>query len=208
MASWLFASHEARWRLCVDQFATAGMDLPAWPASLVQPLLKGLRAERQGCFLTAGWAGQRSWSGRMEHWLQEPGIPRAWMGMYRQDGEALVEAVWVTPRIGLFMRHRQGAGLKRSQAGEKVRAAYHCAGQLMCRAERLDACQRWPVGLRLMLVDDDLDLARWGWLQSGGQPVADPRSDIRVMRASNAACTEVLAVLEKLADPTTDTLVS
>ena len=93
-------------------------------------------------------------------------------------------------------------------AGDKVRAAYHCAGQLMCRAERLDACQRWPVGLRLMLVDDDLDLARWGWLQSGGQPVADPRSDIRVMRASNAACTEVLSALDKLADPTTDTLVS
>lgn len=206
MPTWPFASHDADWRLCIEQFAQAGLAVPAWPESLVEPLLTGLRAERQGCFLTAGWAGQRAWSGRMDHWLREPEIARAWMGLYQQDGESIAEAVWVTPRIGLFMRHRRDGGPQRSSAGEKAEVAYRWAGQLMSRAEQLDADQRWPVGLRLMLVEDELDLARWGWLPSEGQLVADPRSDIRVMRASNAACIEVLSVLDKLSDPLADIL--
>ncbi len=208
MPHWLFGSHEALWRTCAAQFARQGVVLPEWPACLVRPLLTGLRIDGPGCYYTAGWGSRRSWAGRIDHWVQEPDVPRAWLGNHQLEGEPVVEAAMVTPRMGLFMRHRLSDGPQDLSCDHRVQDAYRLAGRLLSEAEQLAEQSRWPTGLRLMLVDDDLDLARWGWLQGASLLVEDPLPDVRVMRASHAASLEVLSVLDKLADPMTDSLIS
>lgn len=198
---WLFGSQTATWHTCAAQFARQGLVLPEWPECLSVPFRSRLLADGPGCFATPGWGSHRSWAGRLDHWVRNPEVARLWLGIYPHEGESLAEVVMVTPRLGVFMRHRQADRSVESASGQGVQRACHLAGRLLAESEQLAAQDRWPTGLRLMLVDDHLDLLRWGWLQDASLLEEDPAPPVRVMRASHSAYQEVLSALGKLASP-------
>lgn len=201
MPSWLFGSQTPTWHTCAAQFARQGVMLPEWPECLAGPFRMKLQADGPGCFATPGWGRRRSWTGRIDHWVQNPEVPRAWLGLYLQEGETMAEVVTVTPRLGLFMRHRLPEPLCETASLQGLQDACELAGRLLAESEQMAAQDRWPFGTRLMLVDDGLDLTRWGWLQDASLLEEEPSPPVRVMRASHFAYLEVLSALGQLAQP-------
>ena len=203
---WPFRSGGSGWGACVDAFHRHGLQLPVVPIGLSQAMQAGFREERSGRFSTTGWRGASQWTGRVEDWVSRPDPARAFVGLHRGVGERIAEVCLVTPRLGIFMRHRLGAGPDGPEGCLAAQSAYRSAGQLLARAHALMEAGTWVDGQRLMLVDDDLDLPRWGWLHGGAIGAGATAPTIRVMRASHVMYADVTAILDSLAEPEPDLL--
>lgn len=202
IAQWLFGSSEARWEACVTHFGQHGMTLPIVPDTLERVLRTELRAEGTGRFATAGWHRSATWQDRIDDWVRRPAPARAWLGVHAHHQEPVAEVSLVTPSIAVFMRHRQNRPQRSAPAHHSIQDAYRAAGRLLWDTEKMVRTGRWPSAQRLLLIDDDLDLPRWGWLDrpadlSPDLPHTDA-ADIRVMKVSHTMYLEVLSVLECL----------
>ncbi|MGC4366343.1 hypothetical protein [Hydrogenophaga sp. R2] len=205
--SWLFGSNAIRWESCMAHFDQHGMALPIVPDALEHALRSGLKVQASGSFATAGWRGHGRWQDLVDDWVRRPEPVRAWLGIAASRQEPVVEVSMVTPSLGVFMRHRwsrsQDDAMERLRVGE----AHRSAAQLLWDAEKLVRLGRWPSGQRLLLIDDDLDLARWGWLDGASDPSDTVVPDIRVMKVSHSMYLEVMSVMDGLHHGTPEALV-
>lgn len=195
---WLFGSQGARWEACMAHFDRHGMALPIVPDCLEQVLRHKLRAEGPGCFATPGWRMRGDWSDLIDDWVRHADPVRAWLRVRAEGQEPLVEVSLVTPVLGVFMRHRWSRWEDADPIHLKVAEAHRSAAQLLWDAEKLVRGGRWPQGQRLLLIDDELDLPRWGWVDGSAEVSDVAGSDIRIMKVSHAMYLEVMAVMDGL----------
>lgn len=195
---WLFGNNMVRWESCKAHFDRHGLTLPLVPDTLERVLRNGLRSEAAGCFVTPGWRSQHPWPDRVDDWVLRPEPVRASLGLHASGKEPVVEVSLATPFLGVFMRHRWPASQDAAQERLSVADAHRSAARLLWDSEKLVRTGRWPSGQRLLLIDDDLDLPRWGWLDAGLGATGAVASDIRVMKVSHSMYQEVMSVLDGL----------
>lgn len=179
-------------------FDRHGMVLPIVPDSLEQVLRSSLRADSPGCFATSGWRTRGPWPRLIDDWVRHAEPVRAWLRVPVGVKDGVVEMSLATPALAVFMRHRWSDLQDAEWMRQKVGEAHRSAAQLLWDADKLVRVGQWPLDQRLLLIDDDLDLPRWGWLD--GAPVLneDHTPDIRIMKVSHTMYPEVMAVMHSL----------
>lgn len=196
--TWPFRTGADGWRASVEAFHHRGLDLPAMPIDLAQVLRAGLREEKSGSYATVGWRGASEWTGRVEDWVSHPDPIRASIGICPGGSGWIAEICLATPHLGMFMRHRLTAGPDEAGAILAVQSAYRSAGELMARIHEMVDAGAWVRGQRLLLLDDDLDLPRWGWVHRSAVALEGIAPAIRIMRASQVMYADVKAILDSL----------
>lgn len=195
----LFHPGEVHWDACVAHFGDHGLILPGLPAHLAPLQWADFRHDPAGSFVTSGWSRSRSWSDRIDDWVSRPITVRAWLGVHRIEGEPVAELDLVSPYLGLFMRHRWPDSTGDASESLRVQGACRMAGHLLTRLDALLAGHKWPEGQRLLLIDDGLDLPRWGWIDAAAPDRHPAQPEIRVMRASHMAYFDVMSALDAVA---------
>lgn len=197
------ATDALRWEDCVHHFGAHGLILPELPAHLQAVRTALFHEELPGCFSTPGWSGPIRWSERIDDWIARPIPVRASLGIHCHDGEPLVELSLVSPHLGLFIRHRWDSGTADAASSLRVQGTCRMAGHLLARVEVLVANACWPRNQRLLLIDDGLDISRWGWLDA---VPGDPLPEVRVMRVSPAMYFDAMSYLDAAVDLPLDVL--
>lgn len=200
---WL-TTDASRWVHGVRHFAANGLILPELPAHLQALHTAPFREDPPGCFSTSGWAGTGHWSGRIDDWIGRPASIRAWLAMHPHEGEPVVEIGLVSPHLGLFIRHRWDPETVDAADSLRVQGACRMAGHLLARVEVLVASGGWPGHQRMLVIDDGLDLPRWGWLDAIPRHPDDPLREVRVMRVSPAMYFDAMSALDTAIDPSLD----
>jgi len=201
---WPFRTGADGWHACTEAFRHRGLELPTVPLELAQVLRDGLREEKSGSFSTVGWRCASRWSGRIEDWVSHPDPIRASIRLCPGMSGWMAEICLATPQLGMFMRHRLKAAADERGANLAVQSAYRSAGELMARIHEMVDTGAWVEGQRLLLLDDDLDLPRWGWVHRSAGALEGIEPAIRIMWASQVMYADVMAILDLPVVPESD----
>lgn len=205
---WPFGNHLVRWESCMAHFDRHGMALPILPDALERVLRHGLKAEGADGFATSGWRAHNHWPDLVDDWVQRPEPVRACLGLHAGGKDPVVEVALVTPLMGVFMRHRWTHAQDAASTRLRIAEAHRSAAQLFWEADKLARAGQWPDGQRLLLIDDDLDLTRWGWLDPLPDGLDSAARDIRVMKVSRSMYLDVMGVMDGLHARTPETWVN
>lgn len=144
-----------------DLFDAAGLPRPSLPLPLVQRLRPPTMAGRE----TAGWPATLDFEARWRQALHQPTPIRAWITLSPGPAHHLAAvAATVIAEAAVFIRRRWSV-TPETQAldRQRITSAWTLMEHLLdCTGEAVRR-GRWPSRQRLLLVDDDFGLRRWGW---------------------------------------------
>jgi hypothetical protein len=174
----------------------AEQDLPAPPlpaalASALQPLGSAAHA-------TPGWPGRLGFRDAIGNWLIEPSRARAWAGIVGHGlRSTAVRLCLCGPDAGFFIqRHWSVAFGEASACQSRIEGAFMLLARIQAAVAAAQAAGRWPASQRLVLVDDDFDTLRWGWVEHGAM-------ELPPLAVDPQAYLNILITVESLGAPTT-----
>jgi hypothetical protein len=176
-----------------ELFKAEGLPLPP----IDDDLLAGLVPLGDHGFATARWSEGHSFETLPSLWLADP---QQWRAHVTFSGHGLVstavEVALVGPLAGLFVRRQWSAAHGEEDAcRQRITGAFALLAQLRDDIAAAQAAGRFPADLRLILVDDDFESQRFGWV-----PV-DARSLSSLPPPQSLAYLAALAEVDSLAKP-------
>lgn len=174
----------AGWIQCRAFLKAQGLPQPWLP----QGILWVIRPQRPGLFATPGWSGEFGLEASVAHWLATAQPSRAWINVNGHGVQnRCVSLALATPALGVFIRKRWRPGLYGDSGDDKrIYGSWQLLHQLQDGVEAIRAKALWPTGRRLLLVEDELALTYWGWVD--GDPATtelrqDPRAWLQALRS-------------------------
>jgi hypothetical protein len=153
----------------------AGVPLPVLPPQLA----RALAPQGAHAFATPGWKDVGSLEALAHHWLAHPTPERAWVGFTGHGLQrSAVRVCIATAAAAFFIERRwtevfeQGPLLRR-----RLEGAFQLLAQALEDVAAVQAAGAWPAGKRLLLIDDDFDRQRWGWVTTNADLARSLQSD-------------------------------
>jgi hypothetical protein len=145
-----------------ELFKTEGLPLPP----IDDKQLPGLLPLGDHGFATARWSEAQPFEALPSLWLADPEQVRAHA---RFSGHGLVstavEVALVGPTAGLFVRRQWSAAHGEEDAcRQRITGAFSLLAQLRDDIAAAQAAGRFPADRRLILIDDDFETQRFGWI--------------------------------------------
>jgi hypothetical protein len=173
----------ATWQACTDAFATfriAGVEVPhSLRHSVTGGHDKPLHSRR--------FDGDETFAEVVRAWGDEPGADCCWVGPERGPLGATAMRLCVgLPHIGVFSRQRWAVAYDQEEiCRARVAGIFQLAAACLALAQEPRCRARWPRDRRLALVDDGVQLPRWGWVQgrmsASGPLESDPSAYLHLL---------------------------
>ena len=153
-----------------ELFKAEGLPLPP----IDDELLAGLLPLGSHGFATARWSEGLPFEALPSLWLADPRQVRAHA---RFSGHGLVstavEVALVGPLAGLFVRRQWSAAHGEEDAcRQRITGAFSLLAQLRDDIAVAQAAGRFPADRRLLLIDDDFETQRFGWVPANAQALS------------------------------------
>ena len=153
----------------------AGLPAPPVPNALASCL----EPSGPAAFATPGWLESSTLMDAAHHWLAHPTPDRAWVGFTGHGLQrSAVRVCIATADAAFFIERRwtqafeQGPLLRR-----RLEGAFQLLAQALDDVAAIQASGAWPAGKRLLLIDDDFDRQRWGWITANANLATSLQSD-------------------------------
>ena len=166
----------AAWDACALAFELLGLPRPPLPTALCESLVAD---EEASSFHTPDRPHAAGLAEMANTWLMHESGPTASIGFERSAfGIFAVRYCVGLPNIGIFVRQRWNTAF-----GQEPLCRRRITGVLGIASQALSiTCERheqgtWPRKQRLVLFDDAIGPARWGWVGPAMSKVADLRAD-------------------------------